>query len=217
MLTRIGSRLTYANVMATIGVFLALSGGAYAAAKLPKNSVGSAQIKKSAVTSAKVKDGSLASGDFQAGQLPAGPQGPQGLKGDRGVEGPRGADGNPAQFPQTLPSGRTETGVFGIRFTAAGPGVNSDDSIAFPLPLAAAPSPVLGPSATCTGTATNPTAPAGVLCVYFGQESNILQHDVTDASGNAANANKFGAVVDVQSAAGNTDTLARGSWAVTAP
>jgi hypothetical protein len=214
MLTRIGSRLTYANVMATIGVFLALGGGAYAAAKLPKNSVGSAQIKKNAVTAAKVKNGSLLSGDFKAGQLPAGPQGPQGLKGDRGVEGPKGTDGSPAQFPQTLPSGRTETGEFGIRWNA-GIGEREDDSISFPLPLATAPSPVLGPSASCTGTAANPTAPAGVLCVYFGQEANIGSHDVTDASGNSATANKFGAVVDVQSLGG--DAIARGSWAVTAP
>jgi hypothetical protein len=41
---RIRSHLTYANVMATIAVFLVLGGGAYAAFHLPKNSVRSGNI-----------------------------------------------------------------------------------------------------------------------------------------------------------------------------
>lgn len=48
-------RLSYANVMATVAVFIALGGASYAALKLPKNSVGSKQLKKSAVTTAKIK------------------------------------------------------------------------------------------------------------------------------------------------------------------
>jgi hypothetical protein len=48
--------LTYANVMSTIGVFVALGGVSYAALKLPKNSVGSKQIKANAVKSGKIKD-----------------------------------------------------------------------------------------------------------------------------------------------------------------
>ena len=40
-------QLTYANVMATVAVFLALGGGAYAAIKLPKNSVKAKQFAKS--------------------------------------------------------------------------------------------------------------------------------------------------------------------------
>lgn len=52
-------RLSYANVMATVAVFVALGGSAYAVTKLPKNSVGAKQLKKSAVTTAKVKDGAI--------------------------------------------------------------------------------------------------------------------------------------------------------------
>ncbi len=81
---RLRSRLSYANVIATLALFLALGGGAYAAIKLPKNSVGSKQIKKNAVTSAKVKNGSLTAKDFKPGQIPAGPA---------GATGPKGADG----------------------------------------------------------------------------------------------------------------------------
>ena len=82
-------KLTYANVMATLGVFIALGGVSYAALKLPKDSVGAkqlkknavtaskikkngvtaAKIKKSAVTGAKVKDASLTGADIQDGSL----------------------------------------------------------------------------------------------------------------------------------------------------
>ena len=53
------SRLSYANVMATIAVFMALGGGAYAAFKLPKNSVGTKQLKNAAVTTKKIKNGAV--------------------------------------------------------------------------------------------------------------------------------------------------------------
>lgn len=50
-------RLTYANVMSSIAVFLLLGGGAAIAAKnaLPKKSVGPKQLKRNAVTTAKLK------------------------------------------------------------------------------------------------------------------------------------------------------------------
>lgn len=71
MIARLRTRLTYANVMATIAVFIALGGGAYAASKLPKNSVGGKQIKKNAVTSKKVKNHTLKFEDTKAGQFAA--------------------------------------------------------------------------------------------------------------------------------------------------
>jgi hypothetical protein len=52
---QIRSRLTYANVMSSIAVFLVLGGAAVAATQLPKNSVGTKQLKKNAVTAAKIK------------------------------------------------------------------------------------------------------------------------------------------------------------------
>jgi hypothetical protein len=79
---RFRPRLTYANVMATLALFIALGAGAYAAG-LPRDSVKSKQIKAgavkgdeladNAVTSPKVADGSLLRGDFAAGQLPGDP------------------------------------------------------------------------------------------------------------------------------------------------
>lgn len=84
------SKLTYANVIATIALFLALGGGAWAASSLPKNSVGAEQLKNGAVTGKKVKSGSLLASNFQAGQLPAGPAGATGPQGIPGETGPRG-------------------------------------------------------------------------------------------------------------------------------
>lgn len=53
----IAKRLTYANVMSSIAVFLVLGGAtAFAATHLGKNSVGSKQLKKNSVTTAKIKN-----------------------------------------------------------------------------------------------------------------------------------------------------------------
>jgi hypothetical protein len=53
---RLTDKLTYANVMATVAVFIALGGASYAATQpLSKNSVGTKQLKKNAVTTAKIK------------------------------------------------------------------------------------------------------------------------------------------------------------------
>jgi hypothetical protein len=59
-------KLTYANVMATLAVFLVLGGGACAATALPANSVGTAQIRADAVTGGKIQDGSVTGRDLAA-------------------------------------------------------------------------------------------------------------------------------------------------------
>ena len=77
--------LTYANVVASLALFVALSGGAYAALKLPKNSV----------TTVQVKNGSLLAKDFRKGQLKRGTRGPQGAQGSEGIKGIQGIAGAP--------------------------------------------------------------------------------------------------------------------------
>jgi hypothetical protein len=53
-------RLTYANVVSTLCLFLLLGGAsAFAATKLAKNSVGAKQIKKNAVVTAKIKNAAV--------------------------------------------------------------------------------------------------------------------------------------------------------------
>jgi hypothetical protein len=93
MLAKLVRRLTYANVASTLALFIALGGVSYAAATLPRNSVGPKQIKKNAVSSPKVKDRSLFARDFAPGQLPAGKRGPTGAAGLPGHAGATGARG----------------------------------------------------------------------------------------------------------------------------
>ncbi|HTT96205.1 MAG TPA: hypothetical protein VMF55_16155 [Solirubrobacterales bacterium] len=85
------AKLTYANVMATVAVFIALGGVSYAAFKLPRNSVGAKQLRKGAVTPAK-----LSAASVSALTGAPGPQGPQGPAGPPGPQGPQGNPGTPA-------------------------------------------------------------------------------------------------------------------------
>ena len=66
---RIKCKLTYANVMVTILAFIVLGGAAYAATKLPKNSVGTKQIKNQAVTGAKIKKGTITGTNINLAKL----------------------------------------------------------------------------------------------------------------------------------------------------
>jgi hypothetical protein len=62
-------RLSYANVMSTVAVFLALAGGAAFAASLGKNSVGSKQVKKNAVITSKIKKEAVTGGKVKKDTL----------------------------------------------------------------------------------------------------------------------------------------------------
>jgi hypothetical protein len=99
-MARIRSRLSFANVMSLIALFIALGGTGYAAVKIPRNSVGSAQIKTSGVGSSEVKNGALRRVDFRASDLPAGPQGPAGAAGAKGDKGDPGTPGATGAFGQ---------------------------------------------------------------------------------------------------------------------
>lgn len=137
--TRKLRRPTYAEVVATLALFIALGGASYAAVQIPKNSVGTKelkkkavgtkqlkkaavgtkQLKKNAVTSASVKDGSLLARDFKAGQLPrgaTGPRGPAGADGATGSQGLPGADGTTGpQGPQGVPGDQGPVGPSGTQ------------------------------------------------------------------------------------------------------
>jgi hypothetical protein len=108
------ARLTYANVVSSLALFIALGGSSYAAIELKRNSVRSVHIAKgqvkapdigaNAVDSTRIKDGTLTRSDFAPGQVtpepgqerapaPAGPSGPAGPQGGPGPTGSRGGDG----------------------------------------------------------------------------------------------------------------------------
>ena len=81
-MNRLLSHVSYANVMASLALVVAMGGTSYAVAQLPKDSV----------TSKQVKNQSLRTKDFSAGDLAAlrGPAGPA------GAAGPAGPSGSPA-------------------------------------------------------------------------------------------------------------------------
>lgn len=63
-------RLTYANVMSSLAVFLVLGGAtAFAAQHLGKNSVGAKQLKKNSVTTAKIKKNAVTGPKIKAGSI----------------------------------------------------------------------------------------------------------------------------------------------------
>jgi hypothetical protein len=69
-LKQIRKRLTYANVMSSIAVFLILGGAtAFAAAKLGKNTVGTKQLKNNAVTTKKIKNGAVTTAKLKDGAV----------------------------------------------------------------------------------------------------------------------------------------------------
>ena len=99
-----------------LALFIALGGTSYAAAKLPKNSVGSAQIRSGAVTQSKLQK-SLQSKLAKAGAPgPAGATGAQGPKGDTGAQGPQGVAGEKGDKGDPGP---TAAGVGGTNLTVS--------------------------------------------------------------------------------------------------
>lgn len=62
-------KLTFANVVSCLALFIALGSGAYAASHLGKNSVGAKQLKKNAVTTAKVKNEAITGAKVKKGTL----------------------------------------------------------------------------------------------------------------------------------------------------
>jgi hypothetical protein len=121
MLSRIRPRLTYANLMSSLAVFLALGGSAYA---LSANSVGSKELKKNAAGPKHIKNpgvrafniapnhvrarhiqtdhvrtrhiapGAVTEESLADGVAVSGPQGPKGDQGESGPQGPVGPKGD---------------------------------------------------------------------------------------------------------------------------
>lgn len=239
----IRSRLSYANVMATIAVFVALGGGAYAATALPRNSVGTKQIKRSAVTKSKlarnavlgskVKDDSLTGADVAESTLGKVPQaaaadsathaasadaathaGSADTAANSGKLGGVAASG----FRRTVAqSGETLAGAFSVRYPANAAFVVASDSFPVPLPEGTAVPTyhyVAGTSdGTCPGIGQ---APAGVLCLYGYNPFNLHFTNVSGGAGDDPQYRygwSFDANADNAAAAG----FIIGSWAYQVP
>ena len=241
MFTRLLDRLTYANVMATAAVFIALGGSSYAALTITgqnvrNGSLTGADLKDNSVGGVDIANGSLLAKDFRAGQLPAGLPGPQGVKGeggaqgpkgDPGPQGPKGDPGEKASPNEPLRSGEAEsggwfgsdpnpsTGRFALSFGVFTPRLSApvDADHAVYVPLSA------GSVAHCAGPSH---ADPGYLCVYEGGAAKVSASSTPYISqpGGGAGATVFGfAVVWLEDTSVGIPPMAYlvGSYAYTAP
>lgn len=209
---KLTGKLSYANVVSTLCLFLLLGGGAALAASvvLPKNSVGTKQLKKEAVTPPKLSPA--------AKKTLTGPQGPQGPQGPPGLQGPRGERGEPGPLLSTLPSGATERGAYGFSSTMAenaGGAFTPGSVVSYPIPLTFKPTLNVieasgAPTAACPGSFQEPAAKPGNLCVYEEREDVVLGLENHPAEGH------FGFLTFFEAPEGaNYEDF--GTWAVTAP
>ena len=207
-------RLTYGNVVATLALFIALGGASYAAVKLEKNSVSSKQIKNGGVktkdlgtdaaTGAKVDESSLGTVPFATNAQQFGGVGQNGY----------------VRYDAPIPSGVTVRGGFGDTASSAS---NIFHNVTFP---AEAPVPLTGTDinfgnqgfaavgdadSSCTGSESNPTAPAGKVCIYAQQAPAGANNSWT---GESIGDGKLGFGIR---SGGSVAKVAWGTWAYTAP
>lgn len=211
-----------AMVVACIALVFAMTGAGYAAGVIGPNTIGTRQLKKNAVVSAKIKNRSLLAVDFKAGQLPRGAQGPAGPAGTAGAPGAPGAQGPPGPFPDAFPAGKTLRGNY---MTAGNNGTgNNHSAYSFGFRLSAAPTVHYIPAGTpppadCPGTATNPQANPGHLCVFEVGAINAASRGVCNPEaggcpGGTASRDGFAVYAGIQTAGQSMYVF--GSWAVTA-
>jgi hypothetical protein len=198
MFSRMHEKLGTAGlIVAVVAMVAALGGSAFAA--LPGlNSKQKKEVKKIAAKVAK---------PGPAGpQGPAGAQGAPGKEGARGLAGSNGSDGEDGACsvnqPQcVLPSGATLTGDWA--FSSKGFGAYLE--INFPLQVEPAPQYHViegAPTTECPGSAANPEAEPGHLCIYV------------EAIGNAHGPESVGSAT-ADETSGWIGEYGYGSWAVT--
>jgi hypothetical protein len=105
MFSAMRRRVTFANLTATIAVFFALSGGAYAAGKYLITS--SKQISPKVLKQLKGQSGSKGAAGAAGAAGPEGKQGPPGAAGEKGGPGPEGKAGEPGKAGSNGKNGKS--------------------------------------------------------------------------------------------------------------
>jgi hypothetical protein len=224
MLKAVRSRLTYANVVATGALFVALGGGAYALSGVPDRSgvyhgcvatSGALRVVAKASSCRKTKTVRRGRRRVRIPGESAISWNQKGAPGAPGAPGTPGTPGTPGPFPATLESGKTLTGAYRAIKTNAGDPVG--DAETFTYPLVAKPTvhfiaPSAQPPTECPGTSANPQAAPGNLCVY-GAQGNSGVSIANPETAIFPDASRFGFVVFDDFNGSSTS----GTWAVTAP
>lgn len=156
-------RLSYANIVATIALFSALGGSAYAASQITSRQVADGSLsgrdlKASTLTGRHIKDGALQASDFARGTLRTGPSGPRGAagedgaRGDAGATGPRGPAGDDGAAGPAGPAG--EAGRVGLTGPAGPAGETGPTGPAGPTTVVARSGTPVSVTASGSSTAT---------------------------------------------------------------
>jgi hypothetical protein len=180
---RPAARLSYANVMSTLAVFIVLGGGAYAATTLPARSVGKQQLRQGAVTEPKLATRSVSTQKLAFGAVTsrrlsrnvrnrldraAGPAGPTGAAGPAGPAGPGAGRIAFAAPASTAPAIATVLDIPGLRIQGAC--AVSADTVSLPLTVTAGETSQAQETITID-TGTDPTSPTSTA-------TNNLQFDI---------------------------------------
>src|SRR4051812_18379091 len=148
-------------------------------------------------------------------------QGVTGATGVTGANGTTGANGLGLTADQTLPSGATEIGAYAAAANSFGDrrSVVFDMRPKLPAAIAIGNVGIVPPggasTADCPGTAANPAAAAGHLCIYETLMTNMSLSSIQNIDASGSGAGTRGAVF-YMSASGSSGS-AQGLWAVTAP
>jgi len=189
-------RITSAHLIAVLALVVGMSGSATAAALITGK-----QIKDNSVTSKDIKDKSLTLKDFKAKERKKlkGDPGPAGPAGPAGPPGAAGATGASAFAPP--PSGTSISGARIVDLETTAGNVTLRDYVDLPFTTAAiidetpgatrniffAPSGAVldtDENATaCPGTAGNPTATAGKMCIYIFAADNVMANSIDTFGG----------------------------------
>jgi hypothetical protein len=202
-------RTRYGNVVATVALLVAVgSGVAYAGSKISgttikKGSEPGNRLKKNSVTGTQVKETSL-------GSVP------------KAAEAGRAGSANSAETARVatsagnLASGQTERGTYFVIGNEASSTGIIGGAISFPFPLASAPTAhyiQIGgiPPSTCTGSAADPQAQSGHLCVYETTATNVGGGGAIEPT----SITRFGVAVRGTTPGGTTNAAFGGTWAAT--
>jgi hypothetical protein len=201
MFSWIRRRCSYANVVATLALFFAMTGGALAASHYLITST--KQIKPSVLSALKGKAGVAGANGAAGATGPAGIAGAAGAKGETGASGSQGPQGEPGKngkngtngttgFTEVLPPEKTETGAWSVGQVLVSdpePGEPYFETapISFSIPLKEAlPTgrthyisretvDYKEVPAECPGSVEKPVAEPGNLCVYEGSTAGFAE------------------------------------------
>jgi Collagen triple helix repeat (20 copies) len=234
--------LSPSAAIATLALVFAMSGGAYAASRYVITST--KQISPKVLKALQGKAGKAGASGPAGAQGPAGAVGAKGETGATGKEGLAGKEGAPGKNGEngkegspwtdggTLPSKKTETGVwvvagtpFHFSFLEA-----AEASLSFNIPLqnalpegavhviAAGANGAGGGTCPTTSSVSQPEAEPGNLCIFESTRKVNAGSIITQAPETGENeaAGKTGTVVLVDPETAEEQLVASGTWAVTA-